>query len=79
MTRRHASHAAAELHLLREADEILGRMSWKATEELKELSVEYWNLRKLTKQYDGLSVKVSSRSEERRVGKEGRSRWSPYH
>ena len=24
-------------------------------------------------------VKVSSRSEERRVGKECRSRWSPYH
>src|SRR5258708_28838522 len=23
--------------------------------------------------------KVTSRSEERRVGKEGRSRWSPYH
>ena len=27
---------------------------------------------------DGLDVKVS-RSEERRVGKECRSRWSPYH
>ena len=60
MSRHHASHAAAELHLLREADEILGRMSWKDTEELKELSVEYWNLRKLTNQYDELSVIVSS-------------------
>src|SRR5437660_10267695 len=26
-----------------------------------------------------VTVIVSSRSEERRVGKEGRSRWSPYH
>src|SRR3712207_9546717 len=25
------------------------------------------------------SVRTSSRSEERRVGKEGRSRWAPYH
>ena len=27
----------------------------------------------------GLSITASSRSEERRVGKECRSRWSPYH
>ena len=31
--------------------------------------------------YDGIEIamKVGSRSEERRVGKECRSRWSPYH
>jgi len=28
---------------------------------------------------EGLSVIILSRSEERRVGKECRSRWSPYH
>ena len=28
--------------------------------------------------YDG-DLSISSRSEERRVGKECRSRWSPYH
>ena len=28
---------------------------------------------------DNVSVKVNARSEERRVGKECRSRWSPYH
>ena len=33
---------------------------------------------KLAKQADG-SVVVKMRSEERRVGKECRSRWSPYH
>ena len=28
---------------------------------------------------DGLMMRMSERSEERRVGKECRSRWSPYH
>ena len=27
----------------------------------------------------GIAISVKSRSEERRVGKECRSRWSPYH
>ena len=29
--------------------------------------------------YSGYENKVANRSEERRVGKECRSRWSPYH
>src|SRR3712207_9199129 len=29
--------------------------------------------------YPGLNINASGRSEERRVGKECRSRWSPYH
>ena len=29
--------------------------------------------------WDSVKTKNSSRSEERRVGKECRSRWSPYH
>ena len=28
---------------------------------------------------DGEEIRMTLRSEERRVGKEGRSRWSPYH
>src|SRR3990167_2909956 len=28
---------------------------------------------------DGICSRIAFRSEERRVGKEGRSRWSPYH
>src|SRR2546426_12174141 len=31
------------------------------------------------RQFVGEADGVTSRSEERRVGKEGRSRWSPYH
>ena len=33
----------------------------------------------LLTEYRGLSVADHRRSEERRVGKECRSRWSPYH
>ena len=29
--------------------------------------------------YDGMQEEIVERSEERRVGKECRSRWSPYH
>ena len=35
--------------------------------------------RELTKMSKETGIKLSSRSEERRVGKECRSRWSPYH
>lgn len=57
---RHATNAAAEQHLLREAEEMLGRLCWEDTEEIEELSVEYWNLRKLTKKYTDLSGKIDS-------------------
>ena len=33
----------------------------------------------LLDEYSQLPPKFTERSEERRVGKEGRSRWSPYH
>jgi predicted nucleic acid-binding Zn-ribbon protein len=55
---RHASNAAAELHLLREAEEILGRLCWQDLEELEDLSVEYWNLRKLSKEFTSLSAEI---------------------
>ena len=32
-----------------------------------------------TRRYIGIYLRVPTRSEERRVGKECRSRWSPYH
>ncbi len=44
------SEAADEMHLLRLAEEILGEDIWEATEELEEVSVEYWSLRKLQKE-----------------------------
>ena len=35
--------------------------------------------RKLKRHFGVLGLKLTTRSEERRVGKECRSRWSPYH
>ena len=59
---RHASNAAAELHLLREAEEILGRLAWTEIEEIEDLSVEYWNLRKLDKEHTELSNEIAAAS-----------------
>jgi chromosome segregation ATPase len=42
--------AAAEMHLLREAEAFLGSEIWEKVENIEELSVEYWNLRKLLKE-----------------------------
>lgn len=55
---RYASNAASELHLLREAEEILGRLCWEDLEELEDLSVEYWNLRKLAKEFANLTIEI---------------------
>lgn len=62
-TGRHASHAAAEMHLLREAEEILGRLCWEDIEGIEELSVEYWNLRKLARRYENLAGKIDNANE----------------
>ena len=39
----------------------------------------YGNLKSIRRAHDRSKSGLSSRSEERRVGKECRSRWSPYH
>ena len=39
----------------------------------------YSNMTRLSKALEGDALKEAVRSEERRVGKECRSRWSPYH
>jgi predicted nucleic acid-binding Zn-ribbon protein len=41
--------AASEMHLLREAEAYLGQSIWEKVEPIEQLSVEYWNLRKLVK------------------------------
>ena len=41
------SEATDEMHLLRQAEEILGEDVWEQAEEIEEISVEYWTLRKL--------------------------------
>ena len=62
----------------------------KLTSLTKEQAMEFYAVHKERPFYDGLTAFMSSgpivaavlekeRSEERRVGKECRSRWSPYH
>jgi len=42
--------AATEMHLLREAESYLGSQIWENVEQVEDLSVEYWNMRKLMKE-----------------------------
>lgn len=55
--------AASETHLLREAEEILGSKVWQGVGEVDELSVEYWNLRKIDKEHQELSAKMKAAEE----------------
>ena len=50
--------AASEMHLLREAEAQLGSAIWEKVENIEELSVEYWNLRKLIKERDIVRKKL---------------------
>ncbi len=50
--------AASEMHLLREAEAQLGIAIWEKVENIEELSVEYWNLRKFIKEKELIRKKV---------------------
>jgi|688.fasta_scaffold408511_1 chromosome segregation ATPase len=50
--------AASEMHLLREAEAQLGMAIWEKVEDIEELSVEYWNLRKFIKEKELIRKKV---------------------
>ena len=54
----HRGDAAREMHLLREAEAFLGSSIWENCKDIEKLSVEYWNLRKLKKEYDGMQEKI---------------------
>jgi chromosome segregation ATPase len=51
--------AASEMHLLREAEAQLGAAIWENVEDIEELSVEYWNLRKLVKEKELVRIKLA--------------------
>jgi len=53
------SEAAAEMHLLREAEAFLGGAVWEKVEDIEKLSVEYWNLRKLLKERTAVQEKLT--------------------
>ena len=54
------SDAASEMHLLREAESILGISLWEKVENIEALSVEYWNLRKLIKERDDVRDRLAN-------------------
>ena len=56
---RRMAEAASEMHLLREAEQVLGQSVWERVEDVEELGVEYWNLRKLIKERGEIREKLS--------------------
>jgi len=50
--------AAREMHLLRDAEAFLGYSIWENCKDIENLSVEYWNLRKLKKEHDAVQEKI---------------------
>jgi chromosome segregation ATPase len=55
---RRMSDAATEMHLLREAEQMLGESVWERVEDVEELGVEYWNLRKLIKERQEIRTRL---------------------
>ena len=54
------AEAAAEIHLLKEAESHLGKAVWREVEDIEELSIEYWNLRKLIKERDRVANELEA-------------------
>lgn len=54
------SEAASEMHLLREAEQVLGQSVWEHVENVEELGVEYWNLRKLIKEREEIQANLEA-------------------
>jgi chromosome segregation ATPase len=51
-------HAASESLLLKEAETFLGEAIWRKVENIEELSMQYWNLRKLAKDHERISREI---------------------
>jgi len=52
--------AAGEMHLLKEAEAHLGEAVWTHVEHIEELSVEYWNLRKISKERKRVAAELEA-------------------
>lgn len=50
--------AAYELHLMQEGEEFLGALCWPKVEEIEDISMEYWNIRKIEHQRAELTKKI---------------------
>lgn len=65
--------AASEMHLLREAEAKLGSVIWEKVEAIEELSVEYWNLRKFSKERTEIRQKLQQCQEKLDLAHEERA------
>lgn len=65
--------AASEMHLLREAEAYLGAAIWEKVEPIEELSVEYWNLRKLMKERQAVAARLTACEERLRAAHDERA------
>ena len=52
--------AASEMHLLKDAEALLGNKIWEKVEDIEELSVEYWSIRKLRKEHDRVATDLKT-------------------
>ncbi len=52
--------AASETHLLRDAELHLGLALWEKCEKLEDLSVEYWNIRKINREIDAMQERLDA-------------------
>lgn len=50
--------AASEMHLQQDGEEILGALCWENVENIEDLSLEYWQLRKLDRRCDEVREKI---------------------
>lgn len=57
------AEAATEMHLLREAEAHLGFAVWESVGEIDQLSVEYWNLRRLIKEKESIKERLDASNE----------------
>ena len=69
-------------YTIKDTSELMNSLLSSMTQELEEgnvIAIQGFGSFEVKKKAERISVNPSNRSEERRVGKECRSRWSPYH
>ena len=49
--------AAFEAHLMQDGEELLGKYCWKNIENIENLSMEYWNIRRLEREQKEIQEK----------------------
>ncbi|MFT6238399.1 MAG: chromosome segregation ATPase [Akkermansiaceae bacterium] len=50
--------SAFEMHLMQDGEELLGSFCWRNLEEIEDLSMEYWNLRRMDREEQALMQKL---------------------